>query len=205
MRQQFYEFFTLLLRLVAPARASEDVIRALTLDELYTLVDHSGILPYHDPRVTALVWEIKYYNNPHAAALAGHLLAENIMAAASESLGKTILIPIPMHSVRRRERGHNQTEVLCKAALEHAGQYVEYAPHALVRARNTPRQQKLPRHERLHNMANTMTVPQYALVRGRSCIVIDDVTTTGATFTEAKRALTVAGAKDVVCIALTHS
>ena len=43
------------------------------------------------------------------------------------------------------------------------------------------------------------------LVEGRVCIVVDDVTTTGATFEEAKRALTTAGARAVYCIALARS
>jgi predicted amidophosphoribosyltransferase len=73
---------------------------------------------------------------------------------------------------------------------------LEYAPKALVRTVNTKTQQGLPRAERLKNIKNSMTAgPDAKKIAGRVCIVVDDVTTTGATFEEAKRALRQAGAR----------
>ena len=204
------ELLSYLLDLIVPPRPTERVVRSLTIETLLSLGGEEP-LPYHEPRVTALVWELKYHGTGRSAALAGGYLSETLLAAASEELGVPLLVPVPMHAARRRERGHNQTELLCEHAmlalrsLGGEGPVLEYTPKALVRTVNTKTQQGLPRAERLKNIRNSMRAVYPELVEGRVCIVVDDVTTTGATFEEAKRALTTAGARAVYCIALARS
>jgi ComF family protein len=205
MRRHFYMLVSHILSFVTTPRPSEEVVSSLTLPQLFELGGHTGVLPYHDTRVKALVWELKYYRHPHALELAGAVLAEQMVGMASESLGVPLLIPVPMYTARRRARGHNQTEVLCAAALVHARGFVQYEPRALVRTRNTPSQQGLPKHLRLYNVEGSMSAPNTELVRGRTCLVVDDVTTTGATLAEAARALRQAGAAEVLCLALARS
>lgn len=191
--------------ILIPPRETEVLVRSLTLDELLSIQTEEA-LPYHDERVRALVWELKYYANKHAAELAGALLAEELLAIAQEELGKPLLIPIPMHPVRRRQRGHNQTELLCKAALKVLGPGIfDYAPDVLIRTTNTTQQQGLERMKRLQNVKDSMHVMQPNVINGRVCVVIDDVTTTGATFAEAKRALKQAKARRIHCVALARS
>lgn len=198
-------FLATLLDLVAPPRRSEALVRSLSLTELQELVqDSDEPLPYRNKAVTALVWELKYRNNPRAAELAGALLGERLLAIAAEELGPPLLVPVPMHALRLRERGYNQTELLCQAALPTVHSALEYAPKALMRVRETPPQQTLPRRERLKNMQGAM-VADPERVRGRACIVVDDVETTGATLHEAKRALRIAGARAVHCVSLARS
>src|SRR3989344_8015883 len=206
------EVFSYLLDLILPPRPAERIVRSLNLETLQSLhIDISksqpeGLLPYHDPRVTALVWELKYHGSRRSAALAGEYMAEILLAAASEEIGVPLLIPVPMHAARLRERGHNQTELLCEAALLHLGNTFEYMPKVLVRTINTKTQQGLPRAERLKNIKNSMAVgPDGGRIVGRVCIVVDDVITTGATLEEAKRALKSAGARAVHTIALARS
>jgi competence protein ComFC len=201
-------FFALMLDILAPPRRTEKLLRTMTVRELRTLTlrgERSGSLPYHDPRVRALVWELKYYANMQAATLAGVLLSEVLIAIASESLGKPVLVPIPMHHARKRERGHNQTELLCEAALVHAKDFYTYTPDALVRTRATLPQQGLAQHLRLTNIEGSMDVADAQTIRGKVCVVVDDVSTTGATFAEATRALKKAGATRVECVALAYS
>lgn len=199
------ELLSYLLDLIVPPRPTERVVRTLNLQILESLSSEDG-LPYHEPRVTALVWELKYHGTGRSAALAGEYLAETLLAAASEELGVPLLVPVPMHAARRRERGHNQTELLCRAALKYLDGALEYSPTALKRLINTKTQQGLPRAERLKNIKNSMTAgPDAKKIAGRVCIVVDDVTTTGATFEEARRALKSAGARAVHTIALARS
>ncbi len=193
-----------LLDVILPPRRTEVLVRTLTLEQLQNLEGEDG-LPYHDPRVTALIWELKYYGTRRSAALAGEYLSESLLAMASEELGVRLLVPIPMHAARVRERGHNQTEVLCRAAISHLGGAMEYAPKVLSRVVHTKTQQGLPKQERLKNVKNSMRVFDPEAVRNRVCIVVDDVTTTGATLAEAKRALKAAGARAVRTIALARS
>ena len=205
-------FFADILDIILPPRPTERVVSSLNPDILQSLGGEEP-LPYHDPRVTALVWELKYHSTRRSSELAGAYLSEILLAAASEELGVPLLVPVPMHAARRRERGHNQTELLCKAALfalrssqSEVGPVLEYAPKVLVRTIHTKTQQGLPRAERLKNIKNSMTSgPDAEKIKGRVCIVVDDVTTTGATLAEAKRALRVAGARAVHCIALARS
>lgn len=172
---------------------------------LQKLARFDGSLPYHDERVRALVWELKYYAHPRAVALSASFLSEELLALAQDELGKVLLVPVPMHKSRRRERGHNQTEVLCEAVLRQVPGSFEYDPRVLVRIRNTPQQQGLQKHVRLGNVADSMEVMHPVRVAGRVCIVVDDVLTTGATFAEARRALLSAGARKVHCVALAKS
>jgi ComF family protein len=187
---------------ILPPRRTQQILSALEADDLY-LLQQEGRLPYHQEEVSALIWELKYYGSKKAAALAGELLAEELLAIASEELGVPLLIPIPLHPKRRSQRGHNQTELLCETALSHLGEALDYAPHALIKTRDTPHQQKLERAKRLQNLDRSMDAEPE--VRGRACIVVDDVTTTGATLAEAKRALLAAGAARVHLVALAQS
>lgn len=203
------DFLLRLINFILPPRASERAVESLTLDELLTLQTTEG-LPYQDERVRVLVWELKYHANRRAAALCGELMAEELLGIAGEELGRPLLIPVPMHKTRRLERGHNQTELLCEAALRHLGGTdkfsvpFDYVPHALARIRQTPEQQKLSRERRLNNLKNSMRASP-DIVAGRVCVVVDDVKTTGATLAEAKRALLAAGAARVHTVALAQS
>ncbi|MDE2071271.1 MAG: ComF family protein [Patescibacteria group bacterium] len=190
-----------LIDALVPPRGSERLVRTLTLAQVQNLRTGDG-LPYHDPRVRSLVWELKYYANPRAAALCAAVLEEDVLAAAGECIGIPLLVPVPMHQERRRERGHNQTEVLCEALVRRI-QGIEYAPHALVRSVHTPTQQGLPKQVRIKNVSHSMHA--LASVAGRACIVVDDVSTTGATLAECKRALKGAGARAVHTVVLAHS
>lgn len=188
-----------------PPRKSELLIRTLKEEVLYGLRTPRG-LPYHDPRVTALVWELKYYGSRTAANLGGAYLAQEVLAICAEELGTPLLIPVPMHEDRLHERGHHQTRLLCEAILEHlAPDTVQYLPRALVRTRSHPPQRGLPREVRLQNVRDSMQAKNPALIRGRVCIVVDDVVTTEATLQEARRALEAAGASKVHVLALART
>ncbi len=199
--------FSHIYDLIIPPRSTERCVAALTPEKVLRKKvpsphTHGGTLPYHDQEVTALVWELKYYKTKTATRLAAVSVQEELVSVAAEEIGVPILIPIPMHKTRRRTRGHNQTETLAQEALRGLGHAYTYAPTALVRTRHTPSQQGLPREKRLTNVALSMRVTDPQLIRGRTCVVLDDVCTTGATLHEAKRALLEAGAQKVLCVTL---
>jgi predicted amidophosphoribosyltransferase len=88
--------------------------------------------------------------------------------------------------------------------MRHLGDAYEYVPRALRRVKMTEVQQKLSRERRLHNLNGSMHA-DCEVVMHRVCVVVDDVTTTGATFAEATRALKEAGAGHIHCVALAQS
>jgi ComF family protein len=209
MQQAIKMFTSFVTHALFRTRPTEKLVEALTLTDLENLARYDGTLPYSEPQVRALVWEVKYYAEGHASKIAGEYLAQLLLAEASDIIGIPLLIPMPMHPKRRKERGHNQTEVLCDCALrslsEVGGGTFSYDPSVLTRTRHTKPQQGLERHNRLKNLKNAMAVSDASKVKGRVCIVVDDVSTTGASFAEAKRALKEAGASEVRCIALAQS
>lgn len=209
MTQAIAFAFGFLIDALLPPRKTERLIRTLTPEALHALaaVSEEGreVLPYHEPQVRALVWELKYRRNPHALALAGQFLGEEVLAAAEETFGEMVLVPIPMHTSRRQTRGYNQCELLCDAIVRHTSGSVGYEADALVRVRNTPPQQGLAKYRRLKNILGAIEVKRPERVAGKVCIVVDDVRTTGATLAEAERALLAAGAARVRTITLAQS
>ena len=112
-----------------------------------------------------------------------------------------ILVPIPGHPRKKRDRGFNQSELLAKwwsKVLPTA-----HTQHLLRKAVFTLPQAHLNRHERLRNVVGTMECAR-TLDPSMTYVIIDDVTTTGATCMEARRALIASGATRVLSIALAH-
>ena len=105
-----------------------------------------------------------------------------------ESFAGEIIVPVPLHRARERQRGFNQAELLA-ARL---GRPV--AARLIRRRKNTPSQTGLSRSERKRNLAGAFEVRER--VRG-TLILVDDVYTTGSTMNEAARALKRAGAERV--------
>lgn len=196
--------FNILLNFLFPPRKSEALVQTLTIEQLNQLLYKSTlgerILPYQHASVRALVWELKYYKNPRAILLTSTVLSETLLNIASELLVRPLLIPLPMHIRRRKQRGHNQTELLCRATSEMLKGSVLYTPKAMSRTRETVPQQSLSKYKRLYNVCDSMKADS-SVVLGHVCIVVDDVMTTGATLKEAKRALLEAGAAKVISLA----
>lgn len=109
-----------------------------------------------------------------------------------------LLIPVPLHPRRLRERGFNQAHLL-SAGLMRRGVFAPWttlAPRALARVRETPPQTRLPRRQRRANLRGAFrAMPE--IVRGRSTLLVDDVMTTGATLDVCAQALMSAGARVV--------
>ncbi|MFV8754034.1 ComF family protein [Nannocystaceae bacterium ST9] len=141
-------------------------------------------------------------------ALAGPL--GRLLAGQPEfDRGWDLLIPVPLHWRRRLARGFDQAEELARWALRHrrrAGLPTPaLATRALRRARSTAPQTDLDAHERAANVEGAFEVRTPARVAGRRVLVLDDVTTTGATLRACTSALTEAGALVVGALALLRT
>lgn len=104
--------------------------------------------------------------------------------------GADIVIPVPLHRRRRRARGFNQAEDLA----QHLGLPVS---RALRRVRATLSQTDLPAARRHANVRHAFAMRRGADVRGLCVVLVDDVSTTGATLEACARILRDAGAEDV--------
>jgi ComF family protein len=105
-----------------------------------------------------------------------------------------IIVPVPLHPARLRERGFNQASLL--AELLGARISIPSKP-LLQRIRYTTTQTALDRAERMENLHNAFRLRKNADVRGLHVLLIDDVLTTGSTLSECARVLKRAGAISV--------
>lgn len=107
-----------------------------------------------------------------------------------------VVVPVPLHYVRRFRRGFNQAQELAQLV---AGHLRKPLVASLLRVRNTKPQFSLSRWDRLSNVAGAFDVnpAAEAIIKNRTILVVDDVITTGATIEECARSLKQKGAKAV--------
>jgi competence protein ComFC len=144
--------------------------------------------------VREVIHEFKYGRQIHLR----HLVARWLRAALDdERLRKTsfdLIMPVPLHPARQRERGFNQASLL--AELLSAETSIPSKP-LLERVRYTTTQTALDRSERMENLHNAFRLRKNSNVRGLRVLLIDDVLTTGSTLSECARVLKRAGAISV--------
>lgn len=143
---------------------------------------------------------LKYAGERRLAAPLGAAVAERWRRA---SAGGELLVPVPVHEARRRERGYDQAALIAEAA---AGRLGMPWRAAVVRTRATAAQYRLDRRHRASNVADAFSVARGArpAVAGRWVVLVDDVVTTGATLCESARALLDAGAAAVSAVTVAR-
>ena len=116
-----------------------------------------------------------------------------------------LVMPVPLHRRRRRQRQFNQSELLA-AELSKFWQ-TNFSAEYLVRAKSTFQQAKLPENERWSNVKDAFLVPAKFETRiaGKNILLVDDIVTTGATVYEASRPLLAAGAAGVDIFSLARA
>ncbi len=149
--------------------------------------------------------DLKYHRRSDGAKALAISAISYISEYLSDEIQNTsyeefILVPIPEHSKKMTSRGFNQSALLAKWwAFELKGKVMPLLKKTVF----TIPQARLNRTMRLKNVANSMEVEKI-VDPDRIYLIIDDVTTTGATFDEGVRALKQSGAKKIFCIALAH-
>ena len=148
------------------------------------------------------IHQFKYNDRPQLARPLGLRLAAFARASAPDLNGLRFdaLLPVPIHAVRRRQRGYNQSERLARVLAGELG--LMLLPDALVRTRATRPQVGLTAEERRTNLAGAFAVRRPEAVRGKTLLLIDDVVTTGSSLYECTIALKAYGAKAVYALTL---
>jgi ComF family protein len=121
-----------------------------------------------------------------------------------------LIVPVPLHASRRRERGFNQSELLARGLVralrrQNGGAAPQVARGCLRRKRATPPQTGLSVAARRENLRGAFEVVKPDEVRGRAIVLVDDVMTTGATLSACARALKRAGAAQVMGVTLARA
>lgn len=213
-----YASLETILDAILPPRARTSRTKQLSAENIpLTPTSHdllgvkiTTLMEYQKQEVQDLIQSLKYDGNGRAAHLCAGVLAEYLMEEISSanmfSQKKILLVPVPLHSSRSRERGFNQIALVLQSLPTEFrdGTKSRLAPEVLVRVRATRQQTKLSRSERLSNVAGAFALSHGHHVQKTHIFLVDDVATTGATLANAATPLRRAGAH-VTLLALARA
>ena len=200
-----------------PLRERTRRTRSLSVEDVplsptaHTLLGaHITTLMQYEGAAADIIQSLKYDGSGHAARLCAAIIADYLHEEpASQKLfsqKKVLLVPVPLHPSRQRERGFNQMESVLRALPKGFcdGTISSIQTRIIRRVRATRQQTRLSRNERLSNVAGAFDIANAEHVRGTSIYLIDDVITTGATLVNAATPLRRAGAH-VTLVALARA
>jgi ComF family protein len=150
-------------------------------------VSHGRAIGEYAGALRAIVHALKYARHRSLARPLADLMAGS---GASVLAGADAAVPVPLHRSRKRERGFNQAAEIARHLP------IPVIP-ALKRTRATASQIDLPAEARQANVRNAFAMRTGRTVNGLVVVVIDDVSTTGATVEACARVLLAAGAREV--------
>jgi len=166
------------------------------LPALSTLFAKAVAFGAYDEQLRELIHLLKYEKIIPAAGVLGKYLLQAIQKL--DPPPKVLIVPVPLHSSKRRQRRFNQAELIARAALKRmGGDRAQFASDVLKRVRPTVSQIGLTRPQRRDNIRGAFQVVHLNRVEGRSILLVDDVLTTGTTASECARVLRKAGADQV--------
>jgi len=110
----------------------------------------------------------------------GKFFAELLLAGPGNELGEPdLIIPVPLHPSKLRQRGYNQAQILAEQLAK--GLNIEVKSDVLNRVTLTQPQSGLSRQARLANLNNAFRLSKPLEVKGKSILLVDDIITTGST------------------------
>ena len=159
-----------------------------------------SVYSFKNPSLKKIIHAIKYFHRKDLIPPITKALIAKINTNRTE-YSSYCLVPIPMPLLRQYNRGHNHTESIAKQIAKDTNLPLDDS--LLTKIASKKRQvMTLSRQERINNQKGTFLVT--GDVTGMNIILIDDVTTTGATLREAKRILLDSGAGRVCAFTLAH-
>jgi ComF family protein len=170
-------------------------------DRTYAFERARSFAVYEGPVVRAILL-LKFEQIEPLGARFAERLAE-LVNAGGDVLAADVVVPVPLHRQRERERGYNQAALLSKPLAKRLR-----LPHKavlLMRTRARPDKQVLSLEERWESVRGAFATRPGSQVDNLRVLLVDDVLTTGATLDACARALRDAGAKSVVALTVARA
>jgi len=162
-----------------------------------------SVFPYRHHVVKKVIWECKFNSDFQPLSLLMNKVYDVLLDEMSDknifnNFQNPILVPIPLHKNRYAMRGFNQSEIIARELHKRNPSLFEIETTSLVRHKETKPQAKIThKRERLENIRECFKVTNPETFFNRNIILVDDITTTGATLEEAIKVLKKAGARNV--------
>lgn len=150
-----------------------------------------------DKEFQTLIHTLKYDGKLYVGKFLGQLIAVELKEKL-QSWNCDIIIPVPLHPVKRAERGYNQSDFIAKGISSILK--IPVSTKILKRKRFTQSQTTMTLTERKENIEGAFSLRNGVSVTGKKIILLDDVITTGATISECGRVLLNAGAEKVFAL-----
>lgn len=170
------------------------------------------LFDYQNPLVKKAIWALKYHQKKALGKFFGTALYreffKKLARDGKNSAEEIILIPIPASAKANAIRGYNHAHIIAKtiaSAARNDGLKFTIEHNVLYKKRENLKQATVKkRSRRKENVESVFAVRNGKILEGKTLILIDDVITTGATITEAKRALKEWKPKRILAIAVAH-
>lgn len=156
----------------------------------------------YEETVIQSVHRFKYSGRTRLAEVFGPMLARLALEWLPANI-EPLVMPVPLHLRRLRERGFNQSLLLARHVAGVCGYELDYL--SLCRVRHTPSQSALDRDHRRQNVLAAFEVKRPLVIKGRDVLLVDDVSTTGSTLDACSRALLQSGARRVYGLTLARA
>ncbi len=149
-----------------------------------------------------LIHRLKYGKKVHLSRPLGHITVRHLGGFLDET-GVEVIVPVPLHPKRLRERGFNQAILL--ADFLSRNWHIPISRNNLRRVRWTEPQVNLSPEDRVKNVRGAFAAKEPLLFENRKIVLVDDVYTTGSTVSECARVLKRAGADKVYVVTVARA
>jgi len=153
--------------------------------------------------IKELIHKFKYSNKTVLAKLFSEMIFDFAMNFHIPISDYDIMLPVPLHSVRLREREYNQCEILAKELQKFFS--IAISRNDVMRIRNTKSQIELNKFARWQNIKGAFKLKNFEKFKDKNVLIIDDLMTTGATASELAGVLKDADAKKVSVLTLAKA
>ena len=167
----------------------------------------NSLFDYRNEVIKKAIWYLKYRNKKTIAAILARGLYDRLLPELDElqtfqNFGEPVLVAVPLSKKRLRERGYNQSALIAEELAQLTGFKLL---NCVTKIKETPTQVSIKdRAKRLANLQGSFRVFNKEKIKDKNILLIDDVTSTGATIEELRKTLLEAGAGKVLGLTIAH-
>lgn len=157
------------------------------------------LFPYKD-EIRKLIINYKFNDKPYLYKIFSKIIIEN--KKICRILKKyDIIIPVPIHHIRKIKRGYNQSEVISRHIAENI-ENIKIENNIVIKVKNTIAQSLLNKEERKNNIKKAYQIKNKQKIQNKNIIIFDDIYTTGNTVREIAKLLKENGADKILVLTI---